>query len=600
MNWLKSLRAKIWPLARTLHRLSDDKVKSVVQVKYDMERGLQAPPEILAKEIILEDFMSYEYARVPIKPGLNVITGPNGSGKSSILVGISVALGQTYTERSKKLADLIRRGAEAARVSIVFDNSPKNGRRPIPFSGADDFIVSRYIKSDGSYWFEAGRREVSKLELSSILGRFGINPNDSLIIMHQNMIENFTSLSPQEVLKLFEDAIGLSPLRQSLIEAKKRLEEIKGPSAEEIEGGKRNLSYWNALHEKYLKKLELRKRLNEIDGELAWLRLKETRQALESYKTKLSEIEEEINENLNKKGELEKNLKKIRADAEAQDADPVNLIERAIDLAFEDGKRTEIIRQLKESVYETKSRVSKLSSELEGLMPEVAKWPEPANLRGESEINREKLEVQAILQSLSDVDEGTEESYSRVNSQLEDLLKKAREVEENRRAVMDEISYREKLWINNVKSLVEEVGQGYKEVLANVGGSGYLKLTGVREGGSPEEAGLELYAGFRGTNAVKLNPFTHSGGERSVTIMAFLISLQQHVLSPIRAVDEFDVHMDPSNKEAISRVLMSALSRKKNVEYIYITPGPLPPLPGDVHVLLVQKIEGKSWIMEAD
>ena len=35
--------------------------------------------------------MSYEYGRVPLGPGLNIVTGPNGSGKSSILLGISVA-----------------------------------------------------------------------------------------------------------------------------------------------------------------------------------------------------------------------------------------------------------------------------------------------------------------------------------------------------------------------------------------------------------------------------------------------------------------------------------------------------------------------------
>jgi len=54
---------------------------------------------MLICEVILENFMSYEYARVPFKPGVNVICGPNGSGKSSLLLAISVALGQSYTER---------------------------------------------------------------------------------------------------------------------------------------------------------------------------------------------------------------------------------------------------------------------------------------------------------------------------------------------------------------------------------------------------------------------------------------------------------------------------------------------------------------------
>ena len=79
------------------------------------------------KEIILENFMSYEYARIPLTGGLNLIVGPNGAGKSSVLLAISVAFGQAYTERSRKLSDLIRRGKDIARVSLIFDNRERSG-----------------------------------------------------------------------------------------------------------------------------------------------------------------------------------------------------------------------------------------------------------------------------------------------------------------------------------------------------------------------------------------------------------------------------------------------------------------------------------------
>ena len=120
------------------------------------------------KEIILENFMSYEYARIPLREGLNLIVGPNGAGKSSVLLAISVAFGQVYTERSRKLSDLIRRGKDIARVSLVFDNSAKEGRRPIPYSKSDTFMLSRYLKRDGSYWFEADYKEIDKSEVVKI------------------------------------------------------------------------------------------------------------------------------------------------------------------------------------------------------------------------------------------------------------------------------------------------------------------------------------------------------------------------------------------------------------------------------------------------
>ena len=88
------------------------------ELSTEQERAFSPP----IKEIILENFMSYEYARIPLNQGLNLIVGPNGAGKSSILLAISVAFGQAYTERSRKLSDLIRRGKEIARVSLIFDN----------------------------------------------------------------------------------------------------------------------------------------------------------------------------------------------------------------------------------------------------------------------------------------------------------------------------------------------------------------------------------------------------------------------------------------------------------------------------------------------
>ena len=86
---------------------------------------------MLIQEVILENFMSYEYARVPFKQGVNVIGGPNGAGKSSLLLAISVALGQSYTERSRKLSDLIRWGKDQARVTLILDNSKQGNRRPV-------------------------------------------------------------------------------------------------------------------------------------------------------------------------------------------------------------------------------------------------------------------------------------------------------------------------------------------------------------------------------------------------------------------------------------------------------------------------------------
>ena len=66
--------------------------------------------------------------------------------------------------------------------------------------------------------------------------------------------------------------------------------------------------------------------------------------------------------------------------------------------------------------------------------------------------------------------------------------------------------------------------------------------------------------------------------------------------SPFRAVDEFDVHMDPRNREIISDMLLKEVKRIKDIQYITITPSQIIGLGEDAHVITVQNVEGKSEV----
>ena len=94
-----------------------------------------------------------------------------------------------------------------------------------------------------------------------------------------------------------------------------------------------------------------------------------------------------------------------------------------------------------------------------------------------------------------------------------------------------------------------------------------------------------------------LNAHTQSGGERSTATMTFLLALQQHVKSPFRAVDEYDIHMDPRNREIIADLLVSSV-KGTNAQYLAITPSQLSFTGNDIHVITVQNIEGKSIVKE--
>ena len=327
-------------------------------------------PLTTVMEIILENFMSYEYARIPLREGLNLIVGPNGAGKSSVLLAISVAFGQAYTERSRKLSDLIRRGKEIARVSLVFDNSSKNGKRPIPYSKSDTFMLSRYLRRDGSYWFEADYKEIDKSEVVRLLKEFGINPDNLLIIMHQGMIEELGAVTPQERLRMVEEAVGFAEFRQRILLAEQELGGLigeEGSLLQFIDNANQALEYWKQVYDRYQEKRKLIEHRHLLASELLW-----------STEAKLTKSLQSVDEKIMAKTRALEDLRSQQVEV-AADADQTHqtLLDKQIDLRklYYALVRAEVDRAKDESARNTyqslKQDLAALSETVDELLTKV-------------------------------------------------------------------------------------------------------------------------------------------------------------------------------------------------------------------------------------
>src|SRR5260370_42119852 len=196
--------------------------------------------------------MSYKNASITLEPGLNLIVGPNGAGKSSILLGISVVLGQAYTERSRKLSELIRGGENQARVSILLDNESEKGPRPFPQARSDKVLLTRILKRSGDYHYLLNNKPVSKTSLIEGLSKIGLNPANMLVIMHQLMVGRFGTVSPIEKLLLLEDAVGFGAYRKEALEASDQLQKLTTEHATMssiIEGTTDTYLHWQREYE---------------------------------------------------------------------------------------------------------------------------------------------------------------------------------------------------------------------------------------------------------------------------------------------------------------------------------------------------------------
>ncbi|MEA2051268.1 MAG: AAA family ATPase [Euryarchaeota archaeon] len=638
-----------------------------------MPKSTDSEPDIWLKEIILENFMSYEYARIPLKHGLNLISGPNGAGKSSILLAISVALGQIYTERSRRLRDLIRRGKELGRITLVFDNEAKNGKRPISFSDADTFLLSRYLKNDGNYWWEADYKQVSYEEVARLFQGFGLDPNNMLIIMHQNTMEQFCLTSPQEKLKLLEDAVGFGSYREKVVEAKKRLESIisEDESISELLGrAEESLGYWKEMHEKYMQRDELEERRKWLKREAIWVRvikqeaaskqheerlkvkeyallssseeMEDTREKINQWREKLDSwkinskahfyellhLEKEVaifvlsTDHLREKEQMLRELGKKEEAAELKERqkeigirakelkETIKKVQSglgAVDRSLESNLDEYITYRVKGEVLKFKRdmlemEIKTIKSELEKANQKLADLTSLKKKAGEridterkqSEIENKLNLVAAKIDALGEIPEETEEIYSNYSKLFDELKEKSEIVASNKQEGLKELESRRKIWRKAITDLLDSINASFKQILAGISATGLARVVNTADD-NLENAGLELCVGFKGSPPVLFDYYTQSGGEKTSLIMAFLLAIQQLLRSPFRAVDEFDIHMDPRNREEIYKMMISSM---KESECLLITPSQLSVTDPSVHVIVVQKAYGKSGVSE--
>jgi chromosome segregation ATPase len=564
-------------------------------------------PALLLKEMILENFMAYKYARIQLNPGLNLILGPNGAGKSSLLLALSVALGQAHTERSRKLSDLIRWGEEIARVTLVFDNRPVNGKRPNQRIRSDELIITRYIRKDGEYWHQINFKPVTKMEVQEILNSFGIDPDNILIIMQQYMIEQIARMSPQEKLQSIERVLGLISFREKINDAKNKLQSTAGEEkvvTTLLSEAERTLNKWKEEVDKLARRDSLKLRLEELEIELLWCKREETNQIIEESEKKHENIEKKLKEIevlLRKHStQLKEKSKKINNTIEElvreSDSEKRKVYATQIRHDLRDyiklRVRKAIARKVQKVMNKEKSKleekIAKLKEELEKVEEEAKKkGPKPKEIRNEDEIKEEMEKIRIELNSLGTVVENAEEIYNSYKKTYEDIREKATKIKIEKEKVEEEIKELTNRWRKKMEETVEEIDKNFKERMARINAIGEVRLINIED---LEQAGIQILVSFGGAPLTELNYYTQSGGERSASVVAFILSLQSLIKSPIRALDEFDVHMDPKTRETFFGLIEEEAKKHPNTLFLVVTPGQVPKGIKDATGIIVQKV----------
>jgi chromosome segregation protein len=217
-----------------------------------------------------------------------------------------------------------------------------------------------------------------------------------------------------------------------------------------------------------------------------------------------------------------------------------------------------------------------------------------AVIKSAADILNEIRVTDGHLTALADVSEDIERMYESYSKLYLELKEKAQVVAENREKTLEEVKVRMDAWRTVMRRLLERVNLEYQRIMGQTLATGEVRLA---NGHDIETAGLEILVGFKGGKPVALDAYTQSGGERTTATMSFLLALQQHVRSPFRAVDEYDIHMDPKNREMIALMLLSMI-KDTTAQYVVITPSQITFAQQNANIITVQNVEGKSIVRE--
>src|ERR1700704_4735521 len=99
--------------------------------------------------VLLRDFRTYARADARLGTGLTVVHGPNGAGKSNLLEAIYFGC-TARSPRTRNERELVRFGAEAARVVVKLADGSQEHELSVGFGSAAGGERTKRMTSDGA------------------------------------------------------------------------------------------------------------------------------------------------------------------------------------------------------------------------------------------------------------------------------------------------------------------------------------------------------------------------------------------------------------------------------------------------------------------
>ncbi|KAK0729779.1 SMC5-like protein [Lasiosphaeris hirsuta] len=152
-----------------------------------------------------------------------------------------------------------------------------------------------------------------------------------------------------------------------------------------------------------------------------------------------------------------------------------------------------------------------------------------------------------------------------------DAEKASHEVQESRLADLNaKIEKVKSQWEPRLDELVGKINDAFGYNFEQISCAGEV---GVHKDEDFDKWAIEIRVRFReGETLQRLDQHRQSGGERAVSTIFYLMSLQSMAQAPFRVVDEINQGMDPRNERMVHERMVEIACREHTSQYFLITP----------------------------
>ena len=311
---------------------------------------------------------------------------------------------------------------------------------------------------------------------------------------------------------------------------------------------------------------DLGRKRDGLDSELSELQLEK-----EYAEEAIEDLEDKVESSKVRKADAQDRIEALEADIEDKEASLDEKEEAVAELEEElaelKAERTDLredvdeARQERDAQKEKVGRVEdelatareerdRLEWEIDELENQVGDF-DPEEIPDHDEVESTITKLEAEMEALEPVNMLAIEEYDEVQADLDDLLEKKDTLVEEAEGIRDRIATyesRKKETFMESYNAIDEQFQDIFERLSN--GSGRLHL---EDEADPFEGGLTMKAQPGDKPIQRLEAM--SGGEKSLTALAFIFAIQRHNPAPFYALDEVDAFLDAANADLVGEMV---------------------------------------------